>query len=62
MQGSIEHYNGEAKHIAGIRVGEYIRIKLAIALGEALHHAIDLLRLAGQSKRPKKLSAEGMGG
>jgi len=50
VQRCIEHYNGEAEHVAGVRVGEYIRIQLAIALCEGLHHAVDLLRLAGQAK------------
>lgn len=50
VQRCIEHYDGKAEHIAGIRIGKDIRIELAITLRKALHHAIDLLRLTGQAK------------
>lgn len=50
MQRCIEHNDGKAEHIAGVRIGKDIRIELAITLRKALHHAIDLLRLTGQAK------------
>ena len=36
--------------------GEDIGVELAVSLGEALHHAVDLLALAGQSEAPEELS------
>lgn len=50
VQRCIEHNDGEAEHIAGVRVGKDIRIELAITLRKTLHHAIDLLRLTRQAK------------
>lgn len=57
MQRGVQHNDGEAEHIAGVGVGEDIGIELAEVLGEALHHAIDLLRFAGETEGPQELSA-----
>lgn len=57
MQGCVQHDDGEAQHVAGVGVREDVRVELAVALGEAFHHAIDLLRLAWQPKTPQKLPA-----
>lgn len=56
VQGRVQHDDSETEHVTGVRIRKYIRIQLAVPLREALHHPIDLLRLAGQSKRPKELS------
>lgn len=48
----VQHDDGEAEHVTSVRVGEDVRVQLTIALGEALHHAVDFLRLAGQPKAP----------
>lgn len=56
VQRRVQHDDREAQHIAGVRVGEDVRIQLAVALREALHHAIDLLRFAGQPERPQELA------
>lgn len=50
VERGVEHNDGKAQHVARVRVGEDVRIELAVPLGEAFHHAIDLLRLAGQSE------------
>lgn len=52
----VQHDDGEAEHVASVRVCEDIGIELAVALGETLHHAVDLLRLAGQPETPEELS------
>lgn len=56
VQRRVEHNDGEAEHIAGVRVGEDVGIQLAVALREALHHAIDLLGFARQTEGPQELS------
>ena len=40
---------------------EHSGIHLHIALGEALHHSVNLLRLAGQPETPQELSAHKRG-
>ena len=35
--------------------GENIGVEFAVSLGEALHHAVDLLALPGQSEAPEEL-------
>ena len=55
MQGRVQHDDGEAEHVTGVRVGEYVRVQLAVPLREAFHHPVDFLRLAGQPERPEEL-------
>jgi hypothetical protein len=52
MQGRVQHYNGKTENVTRVRVDENIRIELAVALREAFHHTIDLLRFARQSEAP----------
>ena len=59
VQARVEHDDGEGEDVAGVRVGEDVRVELAVPLGEALHHAVNLLGLAGQTKTPQKLSGKG---
>ena len=55
VQRRVQHDDGEAEHVTGVRVGEYVRVQLAVPLREALHHTVDFLRLAGQPERPEEL-------
>lgn len=59
VERGVEHDDGETEHVAGVGVREYVRVELAVALGETLHHAIDLLRLARQPEAPQELPANG---
>ena len=36
MQAGVEHDDGEAEHVAGVGVGEDVRVELAVPLGEGL--------------------------
>ena len=55
MERRVEHDDGEAEDVAGVGVGEDVGVELAVPLGEALHHAVDLLGLAGQPEGPEEL-------
>ena len=52
----VEHDDGEGEDVARVRVAEDVGVELAVALRERLHHAVDLLRLARQPKRPQELA------
>lgn len=56
VQRGVEHDYGEAEHVARVSIREDVRVELAVALREALHHAVDLLSLARQSEAPQELS------
>lgn len=59
MKTGVEHDDGEREDVARVRVGEDVRVVLAVPLSEALHHPVDLLRLAREPERPQEL-AEGL--
>lgn len=61
MQRRVQHDYGERQHEARVGVLEDGRVELAVAVGEPLHHAVDLLRLPRQAEAPQELSAEGTG-
>ena len=52
VQRGVKHDDGERQHVARVRVGEYVRVQLAVPLREGLHHPIYLLRLARQPEGP----------
>ena len=56
VEAGVEHDDGEAEHVAGVGVGEDVGVELAVALGECLHHPVNLLRLARQTETPQELS------
>lgn len=56
MQRRVQHNDGKAQHVAGVGVGENVRIQLAVPLGKAFHHPVNLLRLSRQPERPQELS------
>ncbi|KOX78309.1 hypothetical protein WN51_07715 [Melipona quadrifasciata] len=43
VQGRVQHDDGEAEHVTGVRVGEYVRVQLAVPLREAFHHTVFFL-------------------
>lgn len=55
MQRRVQHNDGKAQHVAGVGVGENVRIQLAVPLGKAFHHPVNLLRLSRQPERPQEL-------
>ena len=55
MQACVEHDDGEAEDVAGVRVCEDVWVELTIALSKCFHHPIDLLSLAWQSEAPEEL-------
>lgn len=57
MQGRVEHDDGERQHVASVRVGENVCVKLTVTLSETFHHPVNLLGFARQAKTPQKLPA-----
>lgn len=56
MQGGVQHDDCETEHVARVSVREDVRVELTVALREAFHHSVDLLRFAGETKAPEELS------
>ncbi len=48
VQGRVQHDDGEADDVAGVRLVEQVRVLLAVAAGEGLHHPVDLHGLSGE--------------
>jgi hypothetical protein len=46
VQRCVEHDDSEGEDVAGVRVGEDVRVQDAIALSKTFHHAIDFLGFA----------------
>ena len=55
VQAGVEHDDGKAEHVAGVGVGEDVRVELTIALGKSFHHTVNLLSFAWQSEAPEEL-------
>ena len=45
MKAGVEHDDSKGEDVAGVRVGEDVRVELAVTLRKRLHHAVNLLRL-----------------
>ena len=58
MRVRVEHDHGEGEDVRGVRGGEDARVTPTVPRRERFHHAIDLLRLAGKTKRPAEKRAE----
>ena len=51
VEASVEHDDGEAEDVAGVRVGEDVRVELTVSLSEGLHHSVNLLSLSWQPEQ-----------
>jgi hypothetical protein len=49
VQGCVEHDDCEGEDVARVRVGEDVRIQVAVALRERLHHPVNLLGFSRKS-------------
>ena len=52
----VEHDEREGEHVGRVRVGKDARVERAEALGELLHHPINLLRLARQPEAREEVA------
>ena len=56
VQAGVEHDDCKAQHVASVRVGEDIRVELAISLGKCLHHPVNFLGFSRKPEAPQELS------
>jgi hypothetical protein len=59
VQARVEHDDGKREDVTRVRVVKFVGFELTVALRTRLHHAVYLLRLAGETEGPQKLPKSG---